>query len=242
MGFFEDKEYDKMDWISQAVEPIKSPLNDILAKLPETLEITYPVYNQITRQSYGLGLNVSEVVKWLASKANVEIEYEGHDAVEACFQFEIEPNSEIDFEKKLIKGNIRVIKIKQQLDDRDLSKTLGAKGMSDLTRRLRHRRGDEEDPQMFERLNEIIDTLDCNHESRKNRSMRKKIHAIYNLVQDIMTNNKWNIKDAELANKVAYWIADYAVDGSLPAFSNIIKLKLMTHKGLPIYSMVENKV
>ncbi len=55
----------------------------------------------------------------------------------------------------------------------------------------------------------------------------------------LFKTNEWKIKDTELANKVGFWIKDYIVDGNLAAYSNFCRLKVMTHKDQPIYSMEE---
>jgi hypothetical protein len=238
MGVFDDKEYDKMDWISQAVEPIKSPLNDILVNLPDEFDITYSLYNQMRQGSYALSLNVATVISWLASIKNIKFDYSDSDTLDECFEFVVEHGTEIDFETRQLRGSIKLIKTKHQLDERDLEKTLCTKGRNHLRENL-DTRGEEAN---LDRHNDVIDILDCVHPSRRTRSVRKKVKGIIAIVNDIMNNNRWNLKDVGLADRVCDWIVAYINYGSMPAFANLCKLKLMTHKGLPIYSMAEDKI
>lgn len=235
MGVFDDKEYDKMDWISQAVEPIKSPLNELLSALPDEYEITYARYNSLKDHSYSLSINASDVLKQLSDDINT-LTYDETHIIQDCYEFQVENGTEVDFEKKEIRGNIKLIKIRHQLDDKELTKNLGNKGKSHMSDQFRYA-----DESNMTRLNDVLEILDCNNEARRTRSLRKKCKAIRFIVDDIMTNNKWNIKNSDLADKVGYWIGDYIRDGSMPSFANLCRLKLMTHKGLPIYSMAEDK-
>jgi hypothetical protein len=236
MGVFDDKDYEALDWISQAVEPIKNPISDILAKLPDELVIDFNAYSSFKERSYSVGLDVQNIVMALADSCG-EISYRDRDLLSNCFVFDIGEGTEIDFEKREIRGSIKLLKIKKQFEDKELEKTLGNKGLETLNN-IPSWQNDLD----VGRLNDIIDVLDANNLSRSSRSFKKKVKAIKFMVSAIFRDNKWKIRDSALADRFCLWIVKYVNDGSLAAYANICKLKLMTHKGLPIYSIKEDEV
>ena len=74
-------------------------------------------------------------------------------------------------------------------------------------------------------------------EGLTSKSSRTKRRGLMVRLREIMSKNEWNLRDVELANQVGLWIIDYIQDGNVAAFRDLCRLKVMTHKGLPIYSM-----
>jgi hypothetical protein len=91
------------------------------------------------------------------------------------------------------------------------------------------------------RANEILELLGNSDAGLRSRSPRKKKESLYYRLKNLFETNEWNIKDTELANKIGVWIVSYILNGDLSALSNFCRLKVMTHKGQPIYSMEEVK-
>ena len=91
------------------------------------------------------------------------------------------------------------------------------------------------------RANDIMELLGGCEEGLRSRSDRRKKSVIHKRVGEIFKDNLWNIRDTELATKVGSWIRCYIENGNLAAYSNFCRLKVMTHKGQPIYSMEEVK-
>jgi hypothetical protein len=89
------------------------------------------------------------------------------------------------------------------------------------------------------RANEIMEILGGCEGGLRTRSIRRKRAALHDRLVKLFKDNEWNIKDTTLANKVGFWICSYVKEGNLAAFSNFCRLKVMTHKGQPIYSMEE---
>ena len=74
---------------------------------------------------------------------------------------------------------------------------------------------------------------------RASRSANKKMKAIFKRLNQIFAKNEWQVKDADLMVSFIKWINQYIKDGNLAALTNITKLKIMTNKNQPIYSIKE---
>jgi hypothetical protein len=84
------------------------------------------------------------------------------------------------------------------------------------------------------RAREIMELLGTTPESKKN-----SYNTLKNQVKDIIRENKLKIYNGNLILKMASWIERYVLDEDLQALANFSKLKVMTHKNEPIYSMKE---
>lgn len=236
MGVFDDKKYDELDWISQATEPIDSKMNEILAIMPDSIDIDFNMYRNLLRsRSYGTELTIHEVIYHYASKASIVLSYQQQQALEKCFVFEIDgENLILDFENKVISGGkIKIIKTTSTMDEQVLKSMLGFEGIEQFYHSYYN------NPQAVSRMNEVMELLAKCEQGLRTRSSAKKRNIIIHRLRALFKDNEWNIRDTELANKVGLWIRDYIQDGNLAAFSNFCRLKVMTHKGQPIYSMEE---
>jgi len=232
MGIFDDKVYESLDWISQAIEPIESPINTILTSIPDEFEIDYTTFLKL-KNSHDNSLRKETIIKSLIDSERT-LTWDEMNIIRDCFTVQVSENTVIDMESKTIKGNIKFLKIKNLLDDTVLRKILGTNGIKDLASDIKYNNVD------ISKINEILDILGkCDH--IKSKSTRKKVCCLLSRLEKIMSNNEWNIKDTELANKVGLWILNYINHGNLAALGNLAKLKVMTHKGLPIYSIEEIK-
>lgn len=239
MGVFDDKKFEKLDWISQATEPIDSKMNEVLGTLPEVTIINFDLYKQIAEDGYGNGISINKVMCHLIRMQFGSIDAAGFSyhalaAVENCFRFEIDGDDLIlDYENKTISGEIRFVKFASTMDEQILKGMLGQEGLEQINY------SNIRDFQSSSRMNEIMELLTKCEEGIRTRSPHKKRSAIIRRVRQLFKDNEWNIRDTELANKVGNWISEYISYGNIAAFSNFCRLKVMTHKGQPIYSMEE---
>jgi hypothetical protein len=236
MGIFDDKKFDELDWISQATEPIDSQMNEILAKIPDVVEIDFALFKKITTDSYSLDISISTVVRYFANKfcPGHNMGYQQLNALEKCFKFELSSDEIIlNFAEQTMSGEIVLIKAATTMDEKVLENLLGVEGIESLSYH------DMARDTNVSRMNEILELLGKCDEGLRTRSARKKFQAIQRRLKSLFKTNEWKIKDTELANKVSFWIRDYVTDGNLAAFSNFCRLKVMTHKDQPIYSMEE---
>lgn len=238
MGVFDDKKFEELDWISQATEPIDSIINDILGKLPEELVIDYKLYMKIAVRGYGLDLEGSKVLTYLIGEyaPGHELSWDQRSALNDCFKLQMTGEEIIlNFETEtLTGGEIKFIKTTSTMDEKVLESMLGKEGMSAVGNMFINADG-------LSRANEVMEILGKCEEGLRSRSERRKRSIIVNRLREIFKNNEWKIKDTELANKVGHWIVDYVKYGNLAAWSNFCRLKVMTHKDQPIYSMEEIK-
>lgn len=237
MGVFDDKKFESLDWISQATEPIDSKMNEILAKMPDSYDITFEIFQSLNHRSYSMDLSVQSIIGHILKLDDITftLTHNQITALNKCFKFESDDNVRLNYEDKTLTGNLRLIKVSSTMDEDVLKGMLGADGIEQV--------GYCSLPQpiseTMSRMNEVMEILSGCNDGLRTRSHYKKRNVITKRLQALFKGNEWNIRDTELANKVGYWIRDYIQDGNLAAFSNFCRLKVMTHKGQPIYSMEE---
>ena len=234
MGVFDDKKFEELDWISQATEPIDSELNEYLEKLPDELTLDFDTYKKMLGSVYNLDLSIDSVIYYLLEEP-ANISYAHRDELKKCFKFVATGGPLLlNFETKTIDGGeIKLVKIATTLDEKTLENILGCEGID----AVQHMGWVE--PAALSRMNEIMDLLGNCNAGLRTRSFRRKKGELMVRLKALFKANEWNIRDTELANKVGKWIATYIKDGNLASLSNFCRIKVMTHKGQPIYSMEE---
>lgn len=235
MGVFDDKKFDELDWVSQAIEPIDSKLNEYLSALPDELVFDYQQLASYASGSYP-SLNITHVISRLLSYSPVRgsPSWREMNLLSQCFKFEISDDVVINFEESTLVGEIKLVKVQQTLEEDVLKSILGKEGIETFTYvSVPFDAGP--------RMNEIMEILGGCDAALRTKSTLKKRRFINNRLVELFKTNEWNIKDTELANKVGIWISLYVKSGDMAAFSNFCRLKVMTHKDQPIYSMEEIK-
>src|SRR5687768_10811530 len=96
-------------------------------------------------------------------------------------------------------------------------------------------------PIVRSRMNEILELLGNRKDYLKTKSTSSKIHGMISGFMDIIKNDEWKIRNTDLALNAAKWIAKYCNSGDPGALMQFTRLKCMTHKGQPIYSMEDIK-
>ena len=233
MSVFVDKKFESLDWISQATEPIDSELNIVLGKMPEQADIDFNTYVSIVGDSWDIGLDIRRAVNFFLKKIEIKIsDYAKRKELENCFEFQVDGNPVVDFEiNQIYGGTLSLIKVQNTIDEKVLKNLLGRQGIEEVDMIGLNMN--------ISRANEIMEILGGCESHLATRSARKKRYGLRLRLQKLFEANEWNIKDTELADKVGSWIARYVKTGDLSAYTNFCKLKVMTHKGNPIYSMEE---
>jgi hypothetical protein len=237
MGVFDDKKFERLDWMTQITETIESELNGLLARLPDRIEVDAKRVSENVGTWSHFSIEVGSVIRDFIRENSEFLMWEEDRKLIECYKFEGDPILEYNAETEELVGKLVLVKVVPTLSDEELQAMMGARGIDkigDLDM------GDAENWNL-ERINEILDVLgDCEADKR-NRSFRKKMRRIAARLEDIFKNNEWRIRDMELANRVGVWIANYIEHGNLAALTNLCKLKVMTHNNMPIYSMEEEK-
>lgn len=232
MAFLDDKQWEEMDWLNKAIEPFTFSLNGILANLPLEYVLNYNdlknhiVHNEHVRIEYFLNHMLSEIK---ASKEECELlQIIGYTNF---YKIIIAPNTIIDIDEQKIIGHIAIVKYKESLSDDDIKELLPTLNsfhdlrLSRMTAKNTY-------------VNELLDLLECK-EARRSTSVNKKASVLQNHITKMLHENTWNIKNVDLVIKLLKWIKSYVKNGDAYSLANISKLKCMTHKKNPIYSMEE---
>jgi hypothetical protein len=233
MGVFDDKRYDQLDWVSQAVQPIETPLSALLEKLPESVRIDF---SMVTHQDPKGNLSKDGLIEnMIRHHTKSEFTWKERDLIYDCFDFDMRSEEVIlDLENHTLTGEIYLIKTKFTLDEDQIKLVLGEWGKDQLNRVNGYNMD-------HTRANEMLDLLEKSEAAMASRSGKIKKQALLNRLSQIFKDNEWRIKNTDLANNVSVWIKNYIERGDLASLSNITRLKVMTYKEGPIYSIEENR-
>lgn len=244
--FFADKKFEELDWISQAVEPWESPLSEPWANLPEVIDITAADFFTKTSTAYGsdqlnpaqavltqfynsVGDSPDEVGTLLDRFEHIFGEFDFDDK-NGFYALQLEDGTILDMEAKTLSHPIRLIKRMTRLSDQIHQRIVT--NYAEVAMPRPHRYCDDEG----KRAAEILDLL-----GHKNipRGSRNRMIALRNAMMQTFSEDTLRIRSAVLAIKVVNWAVNYTNHGVVSALANLAKLKVMTHTGKPIYSMVE---
>lgn len=237
MGVFDDKKFEELDWISQVTEPIDSQLNEILGLIPEEIILDFKTFCSMLRDGYGIDLSTRSAIDYCIKTycPGMNVTYDNLSYLRDQFKFEGASDITIDFERQVIEGELKLVKLSNTMDEKVLATLLGKEGIYKVSYMNIPQQG-------LTRANDIMELLGKCEAGLKSRSERKKRVIIKERLVKLFKDNEWMIKDTELANKVGVWIYQYITAGNLAAYSNFCRLKVMTHKGQPIYSMQEETI
>lgn len=225
MSIFEDKVYNEMDWLEAVCQPIKDDINTHLDALPNKVEV-----NLLEHANNG-HVDISYILS--RYEAYSALGYTDRKDLDKCFEFNIEgENITINtLTGETIGGKVFLIKHKEIFEEKEIKDRLFRISKRELSR-VHYK-----DVKTYN-ANEICELLGLN-EARKSRSIKKKIRAIQQELLAIYNENRWNIHDNGLSNRITSWVNSYLVYNSMAGLSNFCKLKGMVHSGKPIYSINE---
>lgn len=233
---FKDKVYEEMDDISKLIEPYQYSVNEELSMFPDKIEIDGSYF-------FSSSLHVRDVLYKKCEELNLKnLKNSIFDLYQKDFftfqMLDDDANSTDDvsfnFSTGEISGKIFLLKNKIGFEDDDVQK-IAAEKITNAIQRISWRNASSS------RLNEIADLF--NAESvKKERSPRRKIHALSYAIKNLINSKKIDIRDVSLIEKFGKWVILYAEDGSLPSLANMAKLKIMSHQNKPIYSIQEQEV
>jgi len=237
---FQDKKYKDMDWLAKACEPFVYSFNKIFTALPEEFELTYEyVEEKLLNGSYkNVNFYADRVILDEVARMGHSIKTHEIRILADFYNMEMSDNMSIDLETEEMIGEIKLKKTKRTFDDKDMASMMVGYADSQYRTAL----GWNENNLDTKRLNEIIELLELPDSARISRSRKKKARAIQHGLDDIMTTNRFNIKDVDLAFNFCRWVGTYIKTGNVAAFKNVCTLKIMTHEGEPIYSIAEEQI
>jgi hypothetical protein len=217
-SFFKDEKFQDMDFLTQAVRPFLWEPYDSYIQLPEEIGVPYEMFKSKT-----YGLRLSSIL------TSVSEEFFGkrealYPVIE-WFDVKVEDGTYIDLNERKIVGKVTLIKTKDPSEEEVIQQLVSAVNW------LNHSKPKVNG--LASRSKEILELLGQPIESRNT------FYTLQKTVRAALLENKLKIFNGDLMTKMSKWIYDYVVDGDIQALANFSKLKVMTHKGEPIYSMKE---
>ena len=240
IGKLRDEAYEKLDYLSQLTEIVVSPQNEVLGRLPDQLELNFDYIKQHKNRTYGYRpgyeLSLREVLAGLLDTKDLKY----LEDIVQHFQFETSDELEIDFNDNTLTGTLRLIKVNKQIEEKKLLEMAVGKSCSELnhwnwsTKSLR------------DRLITVINTLEPGRGTTWAQGASGKMSysgqtEVKTILTDLILENKWRIRDAGIIVKIGQWINAYLTNGAELGLINLLKLRIMVDKDLPIYSVDEVK-
>jgi len=226
MSFFEDKEYDNLDWLNAAIDMPTFSLNDRVSQLKDEYIFNFDVISRIHFLTIANMLNYCITIDPdQPGMPDKEIKLASE-----LYKIDLKDGTVLNYEDGTLSHPIRLVKTAGMFEDTHLTNIVVK-----IVRRLLN---DNRMQQDVSRLNEVMDIIECK-DMRKSRSLGYKQSAIIEHFTHIVREDVWKIRNMDLMIKAAEWIREFTWTGNLAAIANLTKLKCMTHKGNPIYSMKE---
>ena len=237
---FKDEKFEEFDEITQMIEPFESSLNAEIANFPEEIEFTtQDIINMATRSYYGgTTKDIGDLIRSKAIELGfTDLSSRASDSnfCKTFFKLEGKPGL-LNLETGEFDGKIKLIKLKNGFEDNEIEQEMKNHLLASFNSNFRK-------PSFVNkaRINEILD-LFGSKEGVSHRSSREKVKSLYETYIKLMEDRSLNIKDVDLFKRFCLWNVKYIHDGTLPALSNITKIKIMMRSGQPIYSIKEDGV
>ena len=234
LDIFGDKKYEDLDFLTKALEPISYSLNEKIALLPKEIEVTIDdLLPHVTSYYDGLPtVEFPDVLHCMLQKIlNTSFTSSEEREFGEFYVWSVTDSCVIDFDRKRIMGSMKLVRIKEAFTEEELLSKMDSDGLETICRIDTHIAS-------MERFNEILDLMGCD---LKGKSFKNKMYDLKRAYNTAMKENKWNIRDVDLSNKIGVWIRKYIETGDLAAMTNFCKIKAITHRGYPIYSIEEEQ-
>ena len=240
MGTLRDEAYEKLDYLSQLTEVVIGPQNEVLARIPDRIELSFEQVRRFKDRTWGTRAGFQIGIERILGNVLSTSDSAYIDDIKKHFDFEVTPDFQYDLANGTMTGTITLIKIAQQVDEKKLLEI----AIDKSCRILSH----YEWP--AKRLRDKISTVLNVFEPGSGLEWAKKLDgkagwagqaAIKAALSSAILENKWRIRDANVIIKVGSWINSYLSDDSdsSTGLVNLLKLKIMIDKDLPIYSVDE---
>lgn len=242
MGNLRDEVYENLDYLSQLTEVVIGPQNEVLGRAPDRLELSFEQVNSIKTRTYGsrsgYELSVMQILSNCLPRA--DIAYVGDIAQH--FKFEVSDGFELDIANKKMTGTITLIKTLQHVDEKKMLEIAIDKSCRLMNHYNWHAK------RLREKIATVLNTFEPGHGTDWAKNLNGKAswsgqQAIKETLSNVILENKWRIRDATIILKVGAWIESYLCDEGDQDLGlvNLMKLKIMIDKDLPIYSVDEVK-
>lgn len=242
MSTLRDEAYEKLDYLSQLTEVVLSPQNELLAILPDRLELSLDDIRKNADSSYAVNAGL-ELRPWsiLRGYAVTEQQTKNLHNLTEYFEFQYSDDLEINFETNTMVGSVALVKKISQIDEKKLLTFAVGTAVKNFDRYSWYTK------KIKERTVTILNTLDPNSGTLWAQQTNGKVRyeakeAIIAKLEEVILENKWRVRDATVIEKMGKWINSYLTkEDDNTGLMNLIKLKIMLDKDLPVYSIDEVK-
>lgn len=241
MGTLRDEVYEKLDYFSQLTEAVVGPQNEVLSRAPDRVELDFQAICQLKTTHWGtkgFEVTVQQTLMSVLPKDDWDYVRDIHQH----FEFEASDDIEVDFVNKQMTGKLALVKKTKQIDERVVLQLAVDKASQLLSYY------DWPSKRLREKVATVLNTLEAGRgtEWQKNlegRAAHQACAEIQKTLKDIILENKWRVRDTSIIQKMGLWINQYLKDEGDTSMGlvNLIKLKMMIDKDLPIYSIDEVK-
>jgi hypothetical protein len=241
MGNLRDEAYEKLDYLSQLTEVVVGPQNELLATIPDRAILSFEQvtnakgYTWSRAQVYELSL-VRILGEYVPDSSSALLEQ-----IADNFAFEMSPEFEVNFEERTMVGTITLVKHNSHIEDKKVLEL----AVSDAIRAMNSYSWPSK--KLRDRAMVILNTLEDGRGTEwakgvEGRVFRQAGEAITKLLRAVILDNKWRVRDGAVIAKMGQWIGSYMMDEQNGVgLVNLLKLKIMVNKDLPVYSIDEVK-
>lgn len=242
MGTLRDEVYENLDYLSQLTEVVIGPQNVVLGRIPDRIELTFEMVDQFRTHDWRVktGFEISVYKILLSIVPQVDWDYVSD--IQKHFKFEVSEDFEIDLTNKNMIGAVALIKTAQQVDEKKLLEI----ALDKATRKLDYYNWPNK--RLRDKVSTVLNTFEQGSgiewaKKLEGRANWSGVTAIKTAFTNAIVENKWRIRDAAIIIKVGEWINSYLSDetDTSTGLVNLVKLKIMLEKDLPIYSIDEVK-
>lgn len=232
MGIFDDKKYESLDDISKMVEPWSTPLDPILEKLPDQLEVSKEILLS-NFSSYDCLQHIMDTTNRILLTKEERSFLEGYGmsyrvwepVTPDCEEIRVNPLT------REVSGSLFLKKAMSSVDQKTIDEMI--QNSCQKIRNYNFRSYIN-----IKRTREIVEIISGSKSDFL--SKRDAQETLCNCINDfLIKEDRWRIRSVELFSKLIFWIHDYIADGKSACIANIMKVKIRTHTGSAIYSIEE---
>lgn len=241
MGTLRDEVYEKLDYLSQLTEVVIAPQNEVLGRVPDRIEFSFEQINKQKSRAWshiGYQLEVDRILTMVLP----ETDWPYITDIKRHFKFEVSDDFEVDLANKKITGTIALVKIMQQVDEKHMLEI----AIDKACRQLCHYNWPSK--RLRDKISTVLNTFEQGRGTEWAKKLDGKVSVsgettITETLSEVILENKWRIRDANIILKVGKWINSYLCDETEQDLGlvNLMKLKIMLDKDLPVYSLDEVK-
>jgi hypothetical protein len=242
MGTLRDEVYENLDYFSQLTEVVVGPQNEVLTRAPDRFELNFETLNKLKDRHWGntrgFELTVNQVLMFCLPKADWEVIKDIHQH----FGFEFSDDFEFDLVNKTMVGELALVKRTAQIDEKKVLELAIDKACAYLSyydwpaKRLR------------DKAVTVLNTIEPGRGTEwakklEGRAAYQACGEIQSCLRSAILENKWRVRDTNVIQNIGKWIHGYLADTTETntGLVNLIKLKMMLDKDLPVYSVDEVK-